>query len=209
MAQPDITRLIAMQKMLLQFQAIDRALYIPDRGERHENDVEHSYNLAMAAWFLATYFAELDRDLVIRMALVHDLVELHAGDTFPFHNESEVATKQQREEAALEKIREDWSDFAEMTECMQLYEERSTPEAKFVYALDKVMPAIMNLLQGGAVWRERNITLQDIRALKDDKVALSPEIIPYYHQLLELLQKNPQLFSPAKGTGKQRQNLLY
>lgn len=194
MAKPDITRLIDLQKMLVQFQAIDRALYIPGRDERHENDIEHSYSLAMAAWFLATYFPELDRDTVIRMALVHDLVELHAGDTFPFHNAAEVATKQRREEAALEKIAEEWSDFPDMIDCMKAYEERSTAEAKFVYALDKVMPAIMNLLQGGSVWQKHRITLKDIRALKDDKVALSPEILPYYHELLELLEKNPQLF---------------
>jgi putative hydrolases of HD superfamily len=195
MQQPNIDRLVEFHKMLLQFQAIDRALYVPDKGDRHENDVEHSYNLAMAAWFLCQYFPTLDSNLVIRLALVHDLVEIHAGDTFPFHNEQEVATKQDREAAALQKIRTEWADFPDMATYMDQYEQRDTPEAKFVYALDKVMPMIVNMLQGGRIWKEHDITLNDLREVKGAKVALSPEIEPYYKELLTILENKPELFN--------------
>lgn len=200
MQQPDINRLIEFNKLLLRFQAIDRALYMPQQGDRHENDTEHSYNLAMAAWFLSQQFPELDSNEVIRLALVHDLVEVHAGDTFPFHNPAEVATKKQREDDSLEKLRDAWKDFPDMTDCMERYEQRDSPEAKFVYALDKVMPMIVNLLQGGRVWQEHNVTLDELREVKDTKVALSPEIEPYYHQLLDMLETRPELFETTPTT---------
>jgi putative hydrolase of HD superfamily len=199
--KPDLARLIDLQKLLLQFQAIDRVLYIPGRGHRHENDIEHSYNLAMAAWFLAEYFPELNKDQVIRLSLVHDLVEVHAGDTFIFHNPTGMATKAAREAAALKQLSKDWADFPDMLRALHRYEERQSPEARFVYALDKVMPAIMNYLQGGEVWRQRHVSLQDLRDMKDSKVALSPEIQPYYHELLRLLESNLELFgAPPQST---------
>jgi putative hydrolase of HD superfamily len=195
MQKPDIHRLIELQQLLLQFQAIDRALFIPGRGTRHENDVEHSYNLAVAAWFLAQHFPELDRSEVIKSALVHDMVEIHAGDTFIFHNPEGMATKKEREDAALAKLAEDWADFPDLIETLHRYEARDTAEARFVYALDKVMPAIMNYLQGGEVWRTHHVTLEELHELKDAKVALSPQIVPYYNELMALLQANPQLFN--------------
>jgi putative hydrolase of HD superfamily len=195
MPKPDIHRLIDLQKLLLEFQAIDRALYIPGRGERHENDIEHSYNLAMTAWFLAQHFPELDRGEVIRCALAHDMVEIHAGDTMIFHNPEGMATKKDRETAALQKLAEDWADFPDLLETLHRYEARESAEARFVYALDKVMPAIMNYLQGGEVWRKHQVSLADLHELKDAKVALSPQVLPYYHELMALLEANPQLFN--------------
>lgn len=194
MSKPNIPRLIELQQLLLQFQAIDRVLLLPGRGERRENDVEHSYNLAMAAWFLAQYFPSLDRDLAVRTALAHDLVEIHAGDTYIFHNPDGLATKKAREDAALEQLAADWADFPDMLETLQAYEKRETPEAKFVYALDKVMPAIINYLQGGQTWKENHVTIDDLHEMKDAKVALSPEIEPLYRELMALLKENPQLF---------------
>ena len=79
----DITRLLELQRLLAAFSQVERMnhrkhadAFVP------ENDTEHSYNLAMTAWYLAKWFPELNRDLLIRYALVHDLVEVHAGDTY-------------------------------------------------------------------------------------------------------------------------------
>jgi putative hydrolase of HD superfamily len=69
-----------------------------------ENDTEHSYNLAMTAWYLAAYFPELDKNKLIRYALVHDLVEIHAGDTFAFGDAKHIASKSEREAAALNQL---------------------------------------------------------------------------------------------------------
>lgn len=196
MQKPDLTRLIEFQQFLLLFQKIDRQLFIPGRGERHENDTEHSYNLAMASWFLVQSFPGLNRDEVIRCALVHDLVEIHAGDTMIFQNPEGLATKQEREAAAVEQLQKDWADFPEMLEQLHHYEQRDSAEARFVYALDKVMPAIMNYLQGGRVWKTHHVTPITLKEIQIPKVSLSPEILPYYRALLDMLGEHPELFSP-------------
>jgi putative hydrolases of HD superfamily len=198
--KPDIHRLIALQQMLLEFQAINRVLYLPGKTGRLENDTEHSYNLAMMAWFLAQYFPQIDRDAVIRLALVHDLVEIHAGDTFPFNNHAQVATKQQREMAALHKLAAEWTDFPEMVETLRAYEARETEAAKFVYALDKLMPPLVNIIEGGRTWREHSVTLTHLQAVKTEKVAISPEISPYYADILDILSARPELFGTDTST---------
>lgn len=195
MQKPDVQRLIELQQFLLLFQKIDRALFIPGRGERHENDIEHSYNLAMAGWFLAQYFPELNRDAVIRCALVHDLVEIHAGDTMIFQNPEGLATKKDREAAALQQLKDDWADFPEMIEQLEGYEKRNSAEARFVYALDKLMPAIMNYLQGGRIWKTHGVTPTTLEEIQIPKVSLSPEILPYYRDLLAILAERPGLFT--------------
>jgi putative hydrolases of HD superfamily len=198
MTKPDLQRLLDLQLFLLQFRAIERVSYLPGRQPQRENDMEHSYTLAVAAWFLAHYFPDLDRDKVIRYALAHDIVEVHAGDTYIFADDDSIATKKERERAALERIKQDWPDFTELTQSMEAYEERSTPEAKFVYALDKIMPIMLNYLSQGHGWRKHNVTIDMLHQNKKDKVALSPEIQEYYNELLVLLRKHAHYFSGEK-----------
>lgn len=204
--KPDIHRLIQLHRLLLDFRAVERVTRIPGKPDR-ENDIDHSYTLAMMAWFLSAYFPHLDRDTVIRMSLVHDLTEIHAGDTFVFGDGKHLSTKQQREAAALAKLAADWPDFPEITNLLEHYERRDTEEAKFVYALDKVMPIIISLIGGGRDFQDYNVTLDKMHAQKRDKVSISPEVNEYYNELLEVLRGMPHLFSavtpdtPRAATG--------
>src|ERR1044072_2015223 len=97
MPKPDINRLIELQTALLQFRAIKRTIHIPPGLEELENDTEHSYNLAILGWFLAGSFPELNRDRIIRLGLAHDLIELHAGDTYAYSDDAALSTKAVRE----------------------------------------------------------------------------------------------------------------
>lgn len=191
--KPDIHRVLAFHDLLLKFQAVDRVLPTPPTF-RNENDVEHSYHLAMMGWFLSSYFPELNTDKVIRHALVHDLVEVHAGDTYVFADKSLLASKQEREAAALQQLEQEWSDFGDLTATIHEYEHRQLPEANFVYALDKIMPMLVNVLTKGYGWHRNKMKLDQLHAVKVDKVALSPEVNEYYQQLYELLLANPQWF---------------
>ena len=170
---------------------------IPGRPDR-ENDVDHSYMLAMMGWFLASYFPRLDRDTVIRMGLIHDMAEVHAGDTYIFADKTHLSTKQQREAEALAKLAADWPDFPEMSELLSHYERLDTEEAKFVYALDKVMPIIISVIGGGRDFQDYNVSLEIMHQNKRDKVAVSPEINEYYNELLELLRGMPHLFEKQR-----------
>jgi len=196
-SKPSIHRLIQLHRLLLDFRAVERVTRIPGRPER-ENDVDHSYSLAMMAWFLTPYFPHLDRDTLIRMSLIHDLTEVHAGDTFVFGEHEHLSSKNDREKAALTRLAADWPDWPEMAELLKHYEDRSSEEAKFVYALDKVMPIILSIIGGGRDFQDYNVTLELMHEQKRGKVSVSPEINEYYTELLEVLRTMPHLFPEAK-----------
>src|SRR4051794_16602057 len=102
--KPDIHRLLQFQHVLLQFQAIQRKVHIPPSLEDTENDVEHSYGIAMVGWYLSQYFPKLNRDKILRMGLAHDLVEIHAGDTFSYGDQATLDGKAERERLAYERL---------------------------------------------------------------------------------------------------------
>lgn len=199
MQKPDAQRLIDLQKLMVQFAAVERRVYLPAPLDRTENDVEHTYTLAMAVWFLAAYFPELDRDKLIRLALAHDLLEVHAGDTFAYGDGAALASKAAREARAATQLAHEWSDFPELKDAIDEYEHRKSAEAKFVYALDKVMVITLNILNGGKVWQKYGVTFEDFVAEKEKKVPVSPEVYTYYTQLRDLLIKQPYLFAQAKS----------
>lgn len=197
MNQPDIQRLLDFQRLLQSFNEVDRQLHRNHEGKmRLENDTEHSYNLAMTAWFLAPHFPELNKDLLIKYALVHDLVEVHAGDTYIYGSDEELSTKADREKVAAAKLLADWADFSEIHELIEKYENKTDPEARFVYALDKIMPIMQIYIHKGYTWQKEGITAEQLHANKYDKVKLSPEVTPYYEQLYELLLSSPELIPP-------------
>jgi putative hydrolases of HD superfamily len=197
MKKPGIKRLLELQKLLQEFVQVER---VPKRQHNGtyavENDVEHSYNLAMTAWFLAQWFPELDKDLVIKYALVHDLVEIYAGDTYAYASKAEIKAKHINEQKALKKLKKTWPDFAEMTNLIEDYETRSNAESRFVYALDKLMPIMLIFQNDGYTWKEKNITAKMLYDVKYKKVKLSPEVMPYFEQLHDLLLEHPEIIKP-------------
>jgi putative hydrolase of HD superfamily len=194
MGQPELQRILDLQAFLQKFNSIDRAILHPGSTTRRETDTEHSFSLAMVAWFLASGFPELNIDKLIKFALVHDLVEIYAGDTFAYGDKSLIDSKVQREHDALKQIEAEWPDFKEMVKTIRRYEKLDSPESKFVYALDKLMPIFMVLLGKGLTWQEKQITLDKVIESKTQKVALSPEINSYYKKLLVLLKENEHYF---------------
>ncbi|HSX05239.1 MAG TPA: HD domain-containing protein [Candidatus Saccharimonadales bacterium] len=195
--KPDINRLLEFQKLLLQFQAIQRKVNIPPGLDDTENDVEHSYDIAMLGWYLAPYFPELDVNKVIRFSLAHDIVEVHAGDTYSY---GDIGDKVEREELAFKQLAKEWQDFPDLLAAIHEYESRETPEAKFVYALDKLAPALIDYINEGRGWRHLKITAKMFRAEKDRKVPISPEINEYMDQLHDVLAMQLHLFAPEEAT---------
>jgi putative hydrolase of HD superfamily len=191
---PSLDRLIEFQKFLLPFHHIERAIDMTRHIERRESDTEHSFSLALLTWFIAADAPKINTERAIMLAIVHDLVEIYAGDTFPYGEQAMIDSKVERELAALNQIKQEWPDFAGFTEAIEEYEARKTPEAKFVYALDKIQPMFMVILAEGKSWKAKNISLSRIYEEKVDKVALSPEIMPYFEELTSYLTKNSHLF---------------
>lgn len=190
----DIHRLLELQQLLLTFSQVERRVH-RKQNDRYvsENDTEHSYNLAMTAWYLASWFPELNRDSLIRYALVHDMVEIHAGDTYIYGTQKELDSKDEREAAALRKLESDWDDFRDMNATIHKYEAKADPESRFIYALDKIMPIMLIYIHDGYTWKKEGVTVDMLYKAKLDKIALSPEILPYFEQLHALLLSRPDL----------------
>lgn len=142
---------------------IERQSYVAD-GSRHENDSEHSWHLAFMAMLLAEYANEPVNVLhVIKMVLIHDVVEIDAGDTYAYDSAGN-ATKREREEKAAARLfgilPEDQAK--EMRALWEEFEADVTPEAKFANALDRVQPIMLNDITGGKAWREHNVAASQV-----------------------------------------------
>ena len=177
-----------------EFQQVIRVARIPF-GDRMENDAEHSYQLAMVAWFLIDQDKlKLNKELCFMYALSHDLIEVYAGDT-PVHDKKAAISKHEREEKALKEIKKRFSKFKSLISIIERYEKRIDEESKFIYALDKILPPIQCYLEGGAIWKEFGMSLQDVIDNKNHKVALSKDVNKYWKELLkELIKSQKKLF---------------
>ncbi|MFZ4851221.1 MAG: HD domain-containing protein [Caldilinea sp.] len=136
----------------------------PVGSDRRENSAEHSWQLAVMALLLAEYAnSPLDRAHTIELLLVHDLVEIDAGDTFAYDLHANQ-DKAEREEAAANRLfgllppdqnsrlRTLWEEF----------EAGQSPEARFAVALDRLMPALQNYANDGGTWRTPGVDLAAI-----------------------------------------------
>jgi putative hydrolase of HD superfamily len=129
-------------------------------GSRRENDAEHSWHLAVMAAVLAEYGPPgVDLGRVMRMLLVHDVVEIDAGDTYCY-DEAACATQAERELRAAERIFAllPADQAAEVRGWWEEFERRQTPEARFAAALDRVQPVLLNYHTQGRAWREHGVT---------------------------------------------------
>lgn len=142
---------------------VERRTRLLNHG-RHENSAEHSWHFAMAAMSLAPYAPEgVDINRVIKMALVHDVVEIDVGDVLVYDlaGREAVALKEaQAAERLFGMLPE--PPRSEFLQLWQEYEAGITPEAKFASALDRILPVIQNLHNEGQSWRENSVSLEQV-----------------------------------------------
>lgn len=172
----------------------ERVGYVPG-SDRNVNVIEHSYQLAITAWYLIDANGlKLDKSLVIKYAIVHDLVEAYAGDTY-MYDEAALKTKQEREEKALERIRKEYPEFTDIHDHIIAYEKKGDPESIFVYALDKLIDPLNIYLDNGRLWKEKKDNLESTLATRMGKAALSPEVLPYLEALTaKIKERETELF---------------
>jgi len=141
--------------------SIYRRTYLID-GTRNENSAEHSWHLAMLAIILAEHANEpLDTGKVVKMVLIHDIVEIDAGDTYIYDAQGDKA---ERERRAAERIfgllpDDQAHDFRELWE---EFESAQTAEARFANALDRFIPQLHNYHTQGRSWKEHGITAERV-----------------------------------------------
>ncbi len=180
--EQQISFLLEVDKM----KKIYRQTHILGR-ERAENDAEHSWHLALMAFLLEEYANDkVDVAKVMKMVLVHDLVEIDAGDTYAY-DEKGNASKRERELKAADRIfgllpeeqekelRDLWDEF----------EEYETPEAKYAHMLDNFQPLMLNNANGGGDWKDHKVRKSQIYKRNAKTGEGSREIWEYMAELID------------------------
>ncbi|MCI9270390.1 MAG: HD domain-containing protein [Dorea sp.] len=186
-----------MEKQLKFLMEIDkvknvfRQTWLAD-GNRKENDAEHSWHLAVAAFLLKEYAAE-ETDIlnVILMVLIHDLVEIDAGDTYAYDAEG-AETKRAREEAAADRIfgllpKDQGMYFRELWEEFERYE---SADAKYAHLLDNFQPLLLNHESGGLSWREHGVKKSQIYKRNEKIEETSPQV---WEKMKEIVEEHVRL----------------
>ncbi|MDF5730237.1 MAG: HD domain-containing protein [Rhizonema sp. PD38] len=156
-------------------------------GTRQENSAEHSWHLAMMAIILAEYAPEgVDLLCAIKMLLIHDLVEIDAGDTFCYDVEANQSKAAREEQAALRLFGLLPAELgSELRLLWQEFEVRVSVTAKFAAALDRIQPLLHNQQTEGGTWRIHNITRSQVIERMRPVEAGIPELWCFVQQVIE------------------------
>lgn len=142
---------------------IFRQTHLSQHG-RNENDAEHAWHMAIMAYILREYSNEvIDIGKVMLMCLIHDIVEIDAGDTYAYDEES-LKTQAEREKKAKERIFSILPDDQkqELSALFDEFEEYKTPESKFAHAMDNLQPLILNNSNNGSDWKAHKVTAEKV-----------------------------------------------
>lgn len=167
---------------------IFRQTHLSGHG-RNENDAEHAWHMAIMAYLLKEYSNEpVDIGKVMFMCLIHDIVEIDAGDTYAYDAEN-LKTQKAREDAAKERIfsilPEEQKD--ELIKLFDEFEKFETAESKFAHAMDNLQPLILNNSNGGGDWREHGVTAEQVYG-RQSKTKLGSERL--YEVIDRILKEN-------------------
>ena len=167
---------------------IFRQTHLSGHG-RNENDAEHAWHMAIMAYVLREYSNEkIDVAKVMLMCLIHDIVEIDAGDTYAYDAEK-LKTQTARENAAKERIFSLLPDEQkeELIALFDEFEAFETPESKFAHAMDNLQPLMLNNSNGGADWKEHEVTAQQVYG-RQSKTRLGSETL--FEVVDSIIQQN-------------------
>lgn len=167
---------------------IFRQTHLSGHG-RNENDAEHAWHMAIMAYVLREYSNEkIDVAKVMLMCLIHDIVEIDAGDTYAYDAEN-LKTQTARENDAKERIFSLLPDEQkeELIALFDEFEAFETPESKFAHAMDNLQPLMLNNSNGGADWKEHEVTAQQVYG-RQSKTRLGSETL--FEVVDSIIQQN-------------------
>lgn len=192
----DLKQLVA--GIVIPFYQVERGTPLRFAPGRFEDDAEHSWSVALVAGALAPHVdSKLDVGKVCQFATVHDLVEVYAGDTSNFAEADKVATKEQRETLAYQELQQRFANLPWLAETVEAYEAQTSPEARFVKSIDKLVPLLFDLIDDGLFYKEHKVTLEAWQKQMQkhrQKASTHPGAFEYYEELWDILVANPQFF---------------
>ena len=155
--------------------------------DRKENDAEHSWHLAILAMLMAEHANKpVDAVKIIKMVLIHDVVEIDAGDTYCYDTEG-CKTKADREEKAAQRIFGLLPDDQkkEFYDLWREFENSETDDARFAAVLDRVQPLLLNYTKGGISWKEHGIAKEQVMGRNKEYFGESDEIADLIISVIE------------------------
>lgn len=168
---------------------IGRQTYLADCA-RKENDAEHAWHAALMTILLSEYANEpIDVLKTVTMLLIHDIVEIDAGDTYAY-DEAGIATQAEREQQAAQRIfgMLPEEQAQRMLELWQEFEAEETAEARFARVMDRVQPIMLNAATDGRAWREHGVQLSKILKRNGKSAEGSTEL--WYYALNKFIMPN-------------------
>jgi len=154
-----------------------RQTHLSGRG-RNENDAEHAWHMAVMAYILKEYAnGKIDIARTMIMCLIHDIVEIDAGDTYAYDDEGKK-TQSEREQKAKDRIFSILPDeqASEMKAIFDEFEANETAEARFAHAMDNIQPILLNNSNSGSDWKEHNVSAEKVYK-RQEKTKLGSEKI--------------------------------
>ncbi len=159
--------------------------------ERKENDAEHSWHIAIMAILLSEYAnSDVDTAKVIKMLLLHDIIEIDAGDTYCYDNEG-YKSKAEREEKAAQRIFGLLPDdqYREFYGLWREFEDSLTKEARFAAVLDRLQPLLLNYTKGGISWQEHGIYKDQVINRNENYFSESDELAELIKSVIDDAEK--------------------
>lgn len=167
---------------------VERQTFLSD-GSRHENSAEHSWHLALALLLFsdAAREAKVDLEHAVQLALVHDLVEIYAGDLVVYADEAAQNARVERERAAAKRLFGELpgEQGAEFEALWEEYEAKQSKEARFVAAFDRLCPMLLNFATGGRAWRKHGVSVEQVRERVLPDLDAVPELKQWAGEMLE------------------------
>ena len=181
-----------LQKQLEFCLKLDEAKNIPRQTHlshhgRRENDAEHAWHMAVMAYVLRDYANEpVDVGKLLIMCLIHDIVEIEAGDTYAY-DEAGKKTQAEREAAARDKLfgMLPADQAAELADLFDEFDEGKSPEARFANAMDNLQPLILNHSNDGKDWADHQVTYDQVFQRQSRTEAGSKVLFDYTQQVLD------------------------
>jgi putative hydrolase of HD superfamily len=162
---------LKFEALLKKYNSVYRDLESLHIDGNTDNDIEHSYRVAILCWMLIDeYKLKLDTNKVIRYALLHDLPEVYAGDVSIYANQAQKNKGKEREVKAIKTLAKQFPKQKSLWKDLHEYEMRKNAESKFVYLIEKLEPILVVLVSAPDHWIKRNIHWDEFLDKKQKKI---------------------------------------
>ena len=184
-----ITFILEIDKL----KSIHRKTLVKCHNNRAENSAEHSWQISLLAYLFHDYADEpVNINRVVQMLLIHDIVEIDAGDTFAFDNKDILDAQHEKEQKAANRIFGLLPDelSQSMLDLWSEFEAGKTADARFALAIDRIMPLLQNMTNNGGSWAQHKVSRQQVLERNIYLKDIAPKLWDYANQQIELATKN-------------------